>query len=229
MNGENKATTCPGSPRGDGGGKSKTETKTFQVKLDIEHAEVVDDPRQWSKSRKVSDVRGSSKCTGLTCMPTVCHRRYDIRSVHDCWSGRQHLQPYAFEKRCMNKLQTYTCTPPAAIAEIESDLDATAGQLSLTLSLFILIQGGFPLIWSSVSEIRGRKVSICAHAITYIIKTISADCVHHVHRTMHGGMHCSSYSKDHQCPNRHALPAGSWVCAHLTGATRRQHGLRRFP
>ncbi|EPT02266.1 hypothetical protein FOMPIDRAFT_73914 [Fomitopsis schrenkii] len=45
-----------------------------------------------------------------------------------------------------------------AIAEIESDLHASAGQLSLTLSLFILIQGGFPLIWSSVSEIQGRKI-----------------------------------------------------------------------
>ncbi|TFY56644.1 hypothetical protein EVJ58_g7508 [Rhodofomes roseus] len=44
-----------------------------------------------------------------------------------------------------------------AITQIESDLHATAGQLSLTLSLFILIQGGFPLIWSSVSEIQGRK------------------------------------------------------------------------
>ncbi|KAI0927466.1 hypothetical protein AcV5_007999 [Taiwanofungus camphoratus] len=45
-----------------------------------------------------------------------------------------------------------------AISQIESDLHATSGQLSLTLSLFILIQGGFPLIWSAISEIQGRKV-----------------------------------------------------------------------
>jgi len=44
-----------------------------------------------------------------------------------------------------------------AISQIESDLHATPSQLSLTLSLFILIQGGFPVIWSAVSEIQGRK------------------------------------------------------------------------
>lgn len=47
----------------------------------------------------------------------------------------------------------------AAISQIESDLHATSGQLSLTVSLFILIQGGFPLIWCAISEIQGRKVS----------------------------------------------------------------------
>ncbi|CCL99471.1 uncharacterized protein FIBRA_01489 [Fibroporia radiculosa] len=44
-----------------------------------------------------------------------------------------------------------------AISQIEADLHATPSQLSLTLSLFILIQGGFPLIWSAVSEVQGRK------------------------------------------------------------------------
>lgn len=48
---------------------------------------------------------------------------------------------------------------PAAIAQIESDLHATAGQLSLTLSLFILMQGVIPLIWSSIAEVQGRKVT----------------------------------------------------------------------
>ncbi|KAI0727680.1 major facilitator superfamily domain-containing protein [Fomitopsis betulina] len=102
------------SPRG------LVETKTIHVKLDIEHTEVVDDPRQWSKNRKyviVAMISAASMIAGL---------------------GANIYNP--------------------AIAEIESDLHASAGQLSLTLSLFILIQGGFPLIWSSVSEIKGRKI-----------------------------------------------------------------------
>jgi len=44
-----------------------------------------------------------------------------------------------------------------AISEIESDLHATSGQIALSLSLFIIIQGGFPLIWSAISEVYGRK------------------------------------------------------------------------
>lgn len=163
---DNRVSTRPESPRGD----DDKKTKTIHIKLDIEHAEVADDPRQWSKSRKVSDIPGYSRPPvldrnkkSLTFASAVCHRRNDIRSVDDCWSGRQHLQPYAYAKRCIDKLRTYFYTPPAAIAEIESDLHASAGQLSLTLSLFILIQGGFPLIWSSVSEIQGRKVRACLH------------------------------------------------------------------
>lgn len=48
----------------------------------------------------------------------------------------------------------------AAITQIEADLHATSSQLSLTVSLFILIQGGFPVFWSAVSEIQGRKVNL---------------------------------------------------------------------
>lgn len=41
---------------------------------------------------------------------------------------------------------------------IETDLHATNSQISWTLAAFILIQGNFPLIWSAVAEITGRKV-----------------------------------------------------------------------
>lgn len=46
----------------------------------------------------------------------------------------------------------------AGIAEVEHDLHTTSGSISLSLSLYILMQGGFPVIWSAVSEIVGRKV-----------------------------------------------------------------------
>ena len=46
----------------------------------------------------------------------------------------------------------------AANSQIEQELHATASQISLSLSLFILVQGNFPLVWSAVGEIKGRKV-----------------------------------------------------------------------
>ncbi|KAF9220501.1 MFS general substrate transporter [Gyrodon lividus] len=45
-----------------------------------------------------------------------------------------------------------------ANAQIEQQLHATPKQISLSLSFFILIQGNFPVIWSAVSEIKGRKI-----------------------------------------------------------------------
>lgn len=42
---------------------------------------------------------------------------------------------------------------------MERQLPATSSQISLSLSLFILLQGVVPLVWSAVSEIKGRKVS----------------------------------------------------------------------
>lgn len=46
----------------------------------------------------------------------------------------------------------------AAVSEIESDLHASSSDISLSLSLFILIQGTTPIVWSALSEIKGRKV-----------------------------------------------------------------------
>lgn len=46
---------------------------------------------------------------------------------------------------------------PAAINDIERDLHATTNEIALSLSLFILVQGNFPLIWFAISEIKGRK------------------------------------------------------------------------
>lgn len=46
----------------------------------------------------------------------------------------------------------------AAVQEMEADLPATSAQFSLSLSIFILIQGLMPLVWSAISEVKGRKV-----------------------------------------------------------------------
>ncbi|KAJ8690656.1 hypothetical protein PTI98_012065 [Pleurotus ostreatus] len=41
---------------------------------------------------------------------------------------------------------------------MEEQLPATSSQISLSLSLFILLQGTVPLLWSALSEIKGRKL-----------------------------------------------------------------------
>jgi MFS family permease len=42
---------------------------------------------------------------------------------------------------------------------MHDSLGATSGQFSLSISIFILLQGVMPLVWTSISEIKGRKVS----------------------------------------------------------------------
>ncbi|KAH7923829.1 MFS general substrate transporter [Leucogyrophana mollusca] len=56
-----------------------------------------------------------------------------------------------------------------ANAQIEQDLHASSGQISWTLAAFIIIQGNFPLIWSAVSEIKGRKLVYVIAAILFLI------------------------------------------------------------
>jgi MFS family permease len=43
--------------------------------------------------------------------------------------------------------------------DIEDKLHASPSEISWSLSLFILVQGNFPLVWASISEIKGRKVN----------------------------------------------------------------------
>lgn len=46
----------------------------------------------------------------------------------------------------------------AALNQLESDLHASDTDISTTISTFIIVQGGGPLFWSAVSEVKGRKV-----------------------------------------------------------------------
>lgn len=47
----------------------------------------------------------------------------------------------------------------AAIPQIEEQLHASSGAISLSLALFIFLQGCVPLVWTTLSEFWGRKVS----------------------------------------------------------------------
>ncbi|EIW78232.1 MFS general substrate transporter [Coniophora puteana RWD-64-598 SS2] len=64
-----------------------------------------------------------------------------------------------------------------ANAQIQQQLHASAQDISLSLSMFILIQGSAPLFWTALSEIKGRKlvylVSITIFIITTAIVAIS--------------------------------------------------------
>ncbi|KAH9846411.1 MFS general substrate transporter [Lenzites betulinus] len=119
--------------------------------LDIEHAVVADDPRAWSKARKlvvVATVSAASMIAGLG--GNIYNREHGANSPPPCI---------------------------AAISQIEEQLHASSGAISLSLSLFILIQGGVPLLWSALSEFWGRKkvylVSTALCAIGCIVAALS--------------------------------------------------------
>ena len=47
----------------------------------------------------------------------------------------------------------------AAVQEMHDSLGTTSEQFSLSISVFILLQGAMPLAWTAISEVKGRKVS----------------------------------------------------------------------
>ncbi|KAI0770404.1 MFS general substrate transporter [Fomes fomentarius] len=96
---------------------------------DIEHAVVTDDPREWSKGRKLSVVATVSAASMIAGLGGNIYNREHRRRLHIL----------------------------SAISQIEQQLHATSGAIALSLSLFILLQGGVPLVWSAVSEFLGRK------------------------------------------------------------------------
>ena len=65
---------------------------------------------------------------------------------------------------CLGPVCSTTLPHAAAINDIKAELHATDQDISLSLSLFILFQGITPLLWSALSEIRGRKVPVLSPA-----------------------------------------------------------------
>ncbi|KAN0075301.1 Major facilitator superfamily domain containing protein [Tylopilus felleus] len=56
-----------------------------------------------------------------------------------------------------------------ANAQIEQDLYASSSDISLSLSVFILVQGLFPLVWSAISEIKGRKIVYLSSMSLFVV------------------------------------------------------------
>ncbi|KAF5347001.1 hypothetical protein D9756_011026 [Leucocoprinus leucothites] len=53
----------------------------------------------------------------------------------------------------------FTAIQNPAVATMEQDLPATSSQFSLSIALFIVVQGLVPVAWSAISEIKGRKLA----------------------------------------------------------------------
>ncbi|KAG6379084.1 vacuolar DHA amino acid exporter [Boletus reticuloceps] len=56
-----------------------------------------------------------------------------------------------------------------ANAQIEYDLHASSSDISWSLSVFVLVQGLFPLVWSAISEIKGRKVVYLSSMSLFVV------------------------------------------------------------
>ncbi|KAI0358910.1 MFS general substrate transporter [Trametes cingulata] len=61
-----------------------------------------------------------------------------------------------------------------AIQQIQDQLHGTSSQISWTLSLFVLIQGIIPLLWSVVSELKGRKLVYIASITLFVGGSVGA-------------------------------------------------------
>ncbi|KAG7562297.1 hypothetical protein FFLO_02285 [Filobasidium floriforme] len=61
-----------------------------------------------------------------------------------------------------------------AFEQLREQLSATDTELSLSVSLFILFQGGWPIFWSSIAEVTGRKVIYLVSNAIFIVGTIVA-------------------------------------------------------
>ncbi|KAF8956891.1 vacuolar DHA amino acid exporter [Flammula alnicola] len=59
-----------------------------------------------------------------------------------------------------------------AVQEMEADLRATGSQFSLSISIFILTQGLMPLIWSAISEVKGRKLVYVLSLILFSLGSV---------------------------------------------------------
>ncbi|GAA6030889.1 hypothetical protein JCM8097_008922 [Rhodosporidiobolus ruineniae] len=59
-----------------------------------------------------------------------------------------------------------------ALEDLQADLNTTNNLLACGVSLFILGQGGFPMCWSAISEVSGRKYCYIVSLIIYIVGSI---------------------------------------------------------
>lgn len=60
-----------------------------------------------------------------------------------------------------------------ANAQIQKQLHATSEQISLSLSLSVLAQGTFPVVWSAMSEIKGRKLVYLVSVMLFTLGSVT--------------------------------------------------------
>ncbi|KAK0561542.1 hypothetical protein OC844_003166 [Tilletia horrida] len=59
-----------------------------------------------------------------------------------------------------------------ALQSLQDQLNATTASISLAVSLYILFQGTVPLVWSSISELIGRKIIFIAGSIIFAVTSL---------------------------------------------------------
>ncbi|KAI5989014.1 major facilitator superfamily domain-containing protein [Pisolithus albus] len=125
---------------------------------DVEHMLVDDDPRAWSKARKVCilDILIHGKPYQRDWPSSGPVRAARISTLFVV-SGAAMIAGL-----CM-------VIQNPANAQIEQLLHATTEQISLSLSLPILVQGIFPVVWSAVSEIKGRKLVYIVSVVLFVL------------------------------------------------------------
>ncbi|KAI0733600.1 MFS general substrate transporter [Fomitopsis betulina] len=75
-----------------------------------------------------------------------------------------------------------------SIQQIEADLHASSSQISWTLSLFVLIQGVIPPLWSVLSELKGRTIVYLMSIALFVGGSIGAALSHSIGLLI--GMRC---------------------------------------
>ncbi|KZO96065.1 vacuolar DHA amino acid exporter [Calocera viscosa TUFC12733] len=110
------------------------------LKVDIEHVEVVNDPRKWLMWRKKLVL---ALIATASIAPTMAASIYN-----------------------------------PAFNQIKAELGATSTEIALSLSLFILVQGNAPILWSAISEIKGRKPVYLATLMLFAVACIAAAEAH---------------------------------------------------
>ena len=128
---------------------------------DIEHIIVHDDPRKWSNARKVLS-RFSLWIIADQTFHLLQNVTLSIIGFAAMLAGLgSNIQNRAriFVRHLIDivSLSIYDICI-ASIAQMESRLHTSASKISWSISLYILVQGNAPLIWSAISEIKGRKV-----------------------------------------------------------------------
>ncbi|KAG8984623.1 hypothetical protein FRB93_006403 [Tulasnella sp. JGI-2019a] len=101
------------------------------VKMDVEHAAVVDDPRLWTQKRKNLNLFIISF---VAIAPAIGANIYN-----------------------------------PAFNQIKQQLHASNAEIAASLSIFILVQGSTPIIWSAISEIKGRNIVYFTSLLTFVI------------------------------------------------------------
>ncbi|KAF8802116.1 hypothetical protein BYT27DRAFT_7112950 [Phlegmacium glaucopus] len=94
--------------------------------LDIEHVPVQNDPRKWSPLSK------NATLASIASASMIAGLSCNIQNHEYVWSISH-----------------------SAVQEMEAQLPATPEQFSLSILLFVLIQGVMPLFWCAVSKVKG--------------------------------------------------------------------------